>query len=75
MSVSADVNDELSRLRDQVNQLMKDRVNPALHDAASQARDFGEDNVARISGRVREQPFAALAIAAGIGFLLGRSSK
>jgi ElaB/YqjD/DUF883 family membrane-anchored ribosome-binding protein len=71
--------DQIARLRTQVEALMNDRVTPmvsnaagraeaALHSASGAVRGQAD----AVSGRVREQPLIAVAVAAGVGFLLGR---
>ncbi len=71
--------DQIARLRSQVEALMNDRVTPMVSNAAGRAQDAlqsatgsvrqGADNV---SGRVRQQPLMALLVSAGVGFLIGR---
>ena len=77
-----DPKEEIARLRAQVEQLMRDRVTPAVADAAGraeeaayQARDYAQAKVERVARSVRERPLTALAIAAGVGYLLGRVSR
>ena len=74
-----DTTTQIARLREQVEALMKDKVTPALADAAGRAESamYGAADVVReqadnVSGRVREQPLLAIALAAGIGYVLGR---
>ncbi len=66
-----DAQDQIAALRDQVETLMRERVNPAFQ----QARDSVQDQAEVLSDRVREQPLIALAVAAAVGFLLGRISS
>jgi ElaB/YqjD/DUF883 family membrane-anchored ribosome-binding protein len=66
-----DAQDQIAALRDQVEALMRDRVNPAFQ----QARDTVQDQAEVLSDHVREQPLIALAVAAAVGFLLGRISS
>jgi len=70
---------QIARLREQVETLMKDRVAPAVADAAGRAEQavYGAAGAVRdqaevVSGRVREQPLLAVLIAAAIGYALGR---
>jgi ElaB/YqjD/DUF883 family membrane-anchored ribosome-binding protein len=74
--------DELRALRDQVNQLMEERVTPAFNDgykradaATKRARAYTEDQAEAVAGRVRDQPLIAISVAAIVGFLFGRLSK
>ena len=73
---------EIARLREQVEALMKDRITPAVADAAGRAESavYGaagtvRDQAEAISTRVREQPLVAILVAAGIGFILGRAMR
>ena len=77
-----DAASQISRLRDQVETLMRDRVTPAVSDAAGRAQSAMNDaaGVVRdqaqvVSGKVREQPLVAVLVAAGIGFVLGRAMR
>ncbi len=82
MAVSDNARDEIRSLRDQVNQLMEDRVNPVFSDAtkragdaATRARAYTEDSAEMVSDRVRDQPLIAIGVAAAVGFLFGRITK
>ena len=77
-----DTHVQIARLREQVESLMKDRVTPALADAAGRAESamYGAAGVVRdqadaVSGKVREQPLLAILIAAAIGYALGRTIR
>ena len=77
-----DAKAEISRLRGQVQNLISDRVSPALSNAADtmsdyagQARDMASDQADMLSDQVKESPLAAIMIAAGIGYLLGRITR
>ena len=77
-----DASAQIARLRAQVEALMKDRITPAIADAAGRAEDavYGAAGVVReqadaLSGRVRAQPLVAILFAAGIGYLLGRAMR
>ncbi len=76
------VNDQITRLRSQVDQLINERVSPALSSAAERAgqaaRDAAEtaqDQAEVLAERVRGRPILSLAIAAGVGFILGRALR
>jgi ElaB/YqjD/DUF883 family membrane-anchored ribosome-binding protein len=67
--------DQIAKLRAQVEMLMKERVTPALAQAADRAEHAmgavrGQADV--ISGQVRENPLAAVLIGIGVGFVIGR---
>ena len=77
-----DTHVQIARLREQVETLMKDRVTPALADAAGRAEsaiydaaDVVRDQADAMSGKVREQPLMAIADRAGIGYVLGRTIR
>ncbi len=79
---AGDATAQIARLREQVEALMKDRVTPAVAEAASRAEsafhgaaDTVRDQVETVSGKVREQPLLAIMIAAAVGFLLGRAMR
>jgi ElaB/YqjD/DUF883 family membrane-anchored ribosome-binding protein len=74
-----DTTTQIARLRAQVEALMKERVTPAVADAAGRAEAamYGAADAVRgqaetVSGKVREQPLLAILIAAGVGYALGR---
>jgi ElaB/YqjD/DUF883 family membrane-anchored ribosome-binding protein len=78
---SESTTEQVARLREQVEALMRDRITPAVANAAGRA----EDAVHRAAGAVRDQaesasrtvrshPLPAVLIAAAIGFVLGRVS-
>ena len=77
-----DTTTQIARLREQVEQLMKERVTPAMAEFAGRAENavHGATGAVReqaeaLSGRVREQPMVAILIAAAIGFVLGRAMR
>ncbi len=74
-----DAGGELARLRAQVEDLMRDRVRPALSDAAAVAGDYADTakqamigGAERATSTVREQPLTALAVVGVVAFILGR---
>lgn len=77
-----DTREQLKALRDQVNELMEERVSPFLSDAASQAQDaarrarsYTHEGAEAVTDRVREQPLIAIAVAAAVGYALGRLTR
>ena len=77
-----DTTAQIVRLREQVETLMKDRVTPAVTDMAGRAESVmdGAATMMRgqaqsIAGHVRDQPLIAVLLAAGIGYLLGRTTR
>lgn len=77
-----DATAQIARLREQVEMLMKERVTPALADAAGRAENavYGAAGAVReqadaLSGRVRDQPMLAILIATAIGFVIGRTTR
>jgi ElaB/YqjD/DUF883 family membrane-anchored ribosome-binding protein len=72
-----DAASEVEQLRSQVEQLMTERVTPALGALASNAEQAAKDashevrhQVARVSDAVQERPLMALGMAAVAGFVL-----
>jgi ElaB/YqjD/DUF883 family membrane-anchored ribosome-binding protein len=77
-----DTTTQIARLREQVETLMKDRVTPALADAAGRAEsavygaaDAVREQAENVSGKVREQPLLAILIAAAVGYVVGRTIR
>jgi ElaB/YqjD/DUF883 family membrane-anchored ribosome-binding protein len=77
-----DAKEQIAQLRRQVEQLMSERVTPALADAAQRAEmaarnatELAREQAEAVSSRVREQPLLAVLIAAATGFLIGRLSR
>lgn len=75
----SDAKDQIAKLREQVDTLMRDRVSPALSDAAGRAENaaraasgMAQEQAEALAGQVREQPLIAILVAAGVGYLLGR---
>jgi ElaB/YqjD/DUF883 family membrane-anchored ribosome-binding protein len=82
MDMTEDATTQIARLREQVEALMKDRVTPAVADAAGRAESAMytaagavRDQADAVSGRVREQPLLAVLIAAAVGYVLGRATR
>jgi ElaB/YqjD/DUF883 family membrane-anchored ribosome-binding protein len=79
---SEDTHAQIARLREQVESLMRDRVTPAVADAAGRAEsavhaaaDTVRGQAEMVTTRVREQPLLAVLIAAAIGYVLGRATR
>lgn len=79
---SADASDEIRQLRSQVDQLMRERVGPAVSDAAGRAQDYARhaqdtarEQAEALSSHVREMPLVSVLIAAVAGYLLGRLAR
>ncbi len=80
MSFTADdAQAQIAALRKQVNQLMEERVSPALSDVADraqratrQATDYTRDQAAVVADQVRGSPLIAIALAGAVGYVLGR---
>ena len=74
-----DAQAQIQALRKQVNQLMGDRVTPALQDAADrvqttakQATDYTREQADVVADQVRGRPLIAIALAGAVGYVLGR---
>jgi ElaB/YqjD/DUF883 family membrane-anchored ribosome-binding protein len=74
-----DAQSQIAALRKQVNQLLNERVSPALADAADkagqaarQAQTYTRDQADVVAEQVRGRPLVAVAIAGVVGYLLGR---
>jgi ElaB/YqjD/DUF883 family membrane-anchored ribosome-binding protein len=79
---AAEAQAQIRQLRDQVDALMRERVTPALSDAAGraqeaarQAREAAEHQAEAFQSKVREMPITAVLIAMGAGFLIGRLTR
>ena len=74
--------EEIAQLRRQIEQLVNERLAPALSDAARRAEatvrsafELACEQAGAVSARTREQPLTALLIAAAIGYLIGRLTR
>ncbi|AOX17528.1 hypothetical protein [Kozakia baliensis] len=74
--------EQLDSLKTQLEQLLHDRINPALLEAADRAdhavanaRELRDYQVHNVETRVRARPLAAILISAVVGFIAGRISK
>lgn len=70
-----DVNEQVAKLREQVETLMRERVTPVIADAAGRAEsalDAMREQTEAMSERVKDKPLIAAAMALGIGFVVGR---
>ena len=66
---------QIAKLREQVEVLMRERINPALADVAGRAETaMGamKDQAEALSGHVQERPIAAVLVALAVGFAIGR---
>ncbi len=82
MSTYDNTRDELRALRKQMDQLMEDRLNPAISDAAhrageaaQRARAYTGEKADVVADRVRDMPLVSVAVAAIVGFLFGRITR
>ena len=76
---SEDAQGEITRLRGEVERLMRDRVSPALSGAADTAGDYAQrakDVAVRQSEQavevIKENPLVTVGLVAAVAFLLGR---
>jgi ElaB/YqjD/DUF883 family membrane-anchored ribosome-binding protein len=75
-----DANAQIAHLRAQVEALMNDRVTPAVtemagcaEDAVNRAASMVRDQTQTLTAHVRDQPLISVLLAAGVGYLLGRT--
>jgi ElaB/YqjD/DUF883 family membrane-anchored ribosome-binding protein len=73
---------QITRLREQLEALMKDRVTPVVADLAGRAehaygasRDAVQHQAEAVSSQVRQRPLAAILVAAAIGWVIGRTIR
>lgn len=71
--------EQIARLRAQVETLMNERVTPLVADAAGRAESVVHTAAGAvrhqadaISGQVRDQPLLSVLVAAGVGVVVGR---
>lgn len=71
--------DEMATLREKVEALLKDKVTPAIANAAEAAGGYARDAKAAVAGQaeraadtVKEHPLIAVAAIAALGFAIGR---
>jgi ElaB/YqjD/DUF883 family membrane-anchored ribosome-binding protein len=79
---SADAQEQIRELREQVEKLMRERVTPAISNAAGRAQDavrqvgdVAQDTTEQIANTVKERPLTSILVAAGVGYLVGRFSR
>jgi len=77
-----DLSTQIAHLREQVEALVRDKVTPVVSDMAgraeaaiSDASDTVRQQSEVVASKVREQPLLAIAIAAGVGWLIGRAMR
>jgi ElaB/YqjD/DUF883 family membrane-anchored ribosome-binding protein len=77
-----DAASQIGRLRAQVEALMRDKVAPVVGTATERmgavAHDAGDamrERADALAGTVRDRPLTAVAIAAVLGYLLGRTGR
>ncbi len=81
-AMTDDTREQLLSLRDQVEQLLSERVTPAISEAAGRAetavntaRDYTQSKADDVSKKVRGQPLVAIGVSAAVGYLLGRIAR
>lgn len=74
--------EQIDGLKSQLEQLLKDRINPVLLDVADRAdqavasaKDIKDTQLTNAQARVRARPVASVLISALVGFVAGRMSK
>ncbi len=78
----ADAQSQIRQLRKQLDSVMSDRVQPALHAAAdqaslamNQARKLAQEETEVAAGYVRARPFTAVLAAVAIGYIAARLTR
>ncbi len=74
-SAEDDMREELARLRAEIAALARDRVVPAVEDAAETAGVIARGQVDGFVAAVRARPLLSVAIAGAIGLVLGRAVR
>jgi ElaB/YqjD/DUF883 family membrane-anchored ribosome-binding protein len=76
------VQEQIARLREQVETLMKDRITPAVADFAERAHGgltsatgVVRDQARAVSGRVQDRPLIAIMVAVAVGWVIGRVTR
>lgn len=79
---TSSVEDRIADLRQRMDQLMEDQINPALNRASGRAQDLASQlsstarhEAQQAAGIMRDRPIATIAVAVGIGFLLAKLLK
>jgi ElaB/YqjD/DUF883 family membrane-anchored ribosome-binding protein len=74
-----DAQSQIDQLRRQMNSLVGDHVTPTLNQAADrlqttakQAHSYTMDQADSVAEQVRDRPLVAIAVAAAVGYVLGR---
>lgn len=66
-----DIAAQLDELRAEVERLAREHVAPAV----AEATDAAEAQAEKLAAQVRAHPLAAVLVAAGVGYLLGRLTR
>lgn len=69
--MASDIQAELERLRAQIEDIIRDRVQPAMAEAHTRVEQQAET----IASQVRKHPLAAVTLAALAGFVVGRAMR
>ncbi|WP_419898298.1 hypothetical protein [Roseomonas sp. USHLN139] len=76
------VEDRIADLRQRLDALVEEQINPALSRAGSRAQDLASQlgsstrsEAQQVATMVRDRPVATIAVAVGIGFLLAKLLK
>ncbi|GAJ28265.1 hypothetical protein [Acidomonas methanolica] len=81
-SATKTTQEQIDSLKEQLEALLSQRINPALLEAADKAdhavahaRELRDQHVKSVTTKVRAQPIAAVLISSLVGFVAGRLSK
>ncbi len=72
---SGDVRDFVGEALERIMSRVRDSASDVTHSVTDEASRLGGDALKRVTDEVEARPFMMLAIAAGLGFLAGLSSR
>lgn len=72
---TGDVGDFVSEALDRIMNRVKDSASGATQSVAEEATRFGTDAFKKLTGEVENRPLVMLAVAAGLGFLVGWANR
>jgi ElaB/YqjD/DUF883 family membrane-anchored ribosome-binding protein len=73
-----DLQDQIARLRAQLDVLLKEKVTPAVAAVAGRAEEAAQtarQQADVLAGHVRARPLTSILIAAAVGWVIGRATR